>query len=71
MKTKEKKELLQKSLLELEKLISDARARLFSHKMEKEVGKLSDVRLLGKTRDEIAILATIAQMKRKTGGKHV
>lgn len=70
MKTKDKKEFRQKTVSELEKLINDAKSRLFSHKMEKEVGKLSDVRLLGKTRDEIAILSTFLQIRRKEGGKN-
>ena len=70
MKTKDKKELQQKTIPELEKLIEGAKSRLFSYKMEKEVGKLTDVRLLGKTRDEIAVLATFLGIKQKEGGKH-
>ncbi len=71
MKTKEKKELQQKTIQDLQKLLVEARSRLFSHKMEKAAGKLGDVRLLSKTRDDIAKLLTVYKMKQKEGGQHV
>ncbi|MBI2443041.1 MAG: 50S ribosomal protein L29 [Candidatus Levybacteria bacterium] len=70
MKTKEKKELHQKTVVELQKLVSDARIKLFSYKMEKDQGKLTDVRLMSKTRDDIAKLLTVLQIRKKEGGKH-
>lgn len=70
MKTKEKKELAQKTVGELQKLITDAKMKLFSYKMEKDQGKLKDVRLKSKTLDEIAKILTAMQLKKEKGETH-
>lgn len=70
MKTKEKKELTQKTVAELHKLITDAKMKLFSYKMEKDQGKLKDVRLKSKTLDDIAKILTALQLKTKEGETH-
>jgi ribosomal protein L29 len=70
MKTKEKKELLEKSVPEIKKLITEARTKIFTHKMDKEQGKLTDLRIIGKIRDDIARMLTVVQIKMKEGGKN-
>lgn len=69
MKSKDIKELHQKSVEELTKLLSETKTKLFSHKMEKEQGKLTDLRMMSKTRDDIAVILTILRSKQE-GGKH-
>lgn len=70
MKTKEKKELLGKSVADIQKLVKEARTKIFTHRMEKEQGKLTDLRVMGKIRDDIARMLTVLQIKIKEGGKN-
>lgn len=70
MKTKEKKELLEKSVADIQKLVKEARTKIFTNRMEKEQGKLTDLRVMSKTRHDIAKMLTVIQSKMKTGGKN-
>lgn len=70
MKTKEKKELLTKSVADIQKLVKDARTKLFTSRLDKEQGKLTDLRVMSKTRDDIAQMLTVLTVKMKTGGKN-
>jgi ribosomal protein L29 len=65
MKTKEKKELQEKTRAELDKMLSDARQSLFSLRMEKEQGKLKNMASLSTTRKNIAIIMTALTKKQK------
>lgn len=65
MKIKEKKELQGKSVAELRKLIHDSKTKLFSYQMEKASGKLADLRIMSKTRDDIARAFTVLTAKMK------
>lgn len=70
MKTKDKKELLNKSVIEIQKLIVEARTKIFTSRMDREQGKLTDLRTMSKTQDDIAKMLTVLQIKRKIGEKN-
>jgi len=70
MKTKDKKELANKTVVEIQKLIVEARTKIFTSRMDREQGKLTDLRIMSKTQDDIAKMLTALQIKRKTGEKN-
>lgn len=66
MKKKEKTELGQKNLAELGKMMIDAKDSLVKLRMEIHTQKIKNVRLVARTRDNIARMATkINQIKPK------
>ncbi len=67
MKSKEKKELLEKSVEELSKMVAETRAKLASYRIEHGQGKLADKRVLSKTQDDIARMLTIMRVKAQKG----
>jgi len=63
MKRKEKQEFHQKNLEELKQEIKKINEELVKLKMEKQVGKLKNVRLLKQKKNQLAILKTILREK--------
>jgi ribosomal protein L29 len=63
MKSKDKKELHQKSTSELRKMVTEAKDALVLLKMEKIQNKLKNPRQLSIKRREIAQMMTIIRMK--------
>ena len=58
MKTKDKKQIKEKSLEELKASLKDARKTLFSLKLEKAQNKLKNTRSIFLKRKEIALILT-------------
>ncbi|OGH07563.1 MAG: 50S ribosomal protein L29 [Candidatus Levybacteria bacterium RBG_16_35_11] len=58
MKTKDKKQIKEKSLEELKASLKDARKTLFSLKLEKAQNKLKNTRSIFLKRKEIAMILT-------------
>jgi len=63
MKRKEKQEFHQKNPEELKQEIKKINEELVKLKMEKQVGKLKNVRLLKQKKNQLAILKTILREK--------
>ncbi|MBM3205460.1 50S ribosomal protein L29 [Candidatus Shapirobacteria bacterium] len=63
MKKNQKKELHQKNNEELKQLIGKMNEELVKLKMEKQAGKLKNVRLLERKKHELAIVKTIFKEK--------
>lgn len=63
MKTKDKKELFTKSVLELKKLLEEAVKAVSSFKLDHQQNKLKDTRSIFNKRKEVAILKSILNMK--------
>lgn len=63
MKTKEKKELREKTIPELKTALREAREEIFSLKLQKAQKKLKNVRLLFEKRKDIARIQTILREK--------
>jgi len=59
MKKKQKEELREKPLSELEKILAEKQKEQVSLKIEKKASRQKDVHLLGKARQEIAVIRTI------------
>ncbi len=57
------KELREKTLSELQKLLSEQRNKLLKLKMEKELGKLKQTHLIKQTRKIIARILTLMKEK--------
>jgi len=66
MKRKEKQEFHQKNPEELKQEIKKIGEELVKLKMEKQVGKLKNVRLLKQKKNQLAILKTILREKELT-----
>lgn len=66
MKRKEKQEFHQKNPEELKQEIKKINEELVKLKMEKQVGKLKNVRLLKQKKNQLAILKTILREKELT-----
>jgi len=66
MKRKEVKELKDKNLMELGKLLDETRNKLVKLRMEKRNEKMKNIRALARTRDDIAkILTTIKEKENR------
>lgn len=63
MKSKDKKELKTRTVVELKSMLKDAKDVLFSLKLEKEQNKLKDLRAIFHKRKEIARILTAIRGK--------
>ncbi len=63
MKTKEKKDLRTKSIVELRTMLKNAKDAVFTAKLEKSQNKLKNTSLLSVKRKEIAQILTIMKEK--------
>ncbi|MDO8551589.1 MAG: 50S ribosomal protein L29 [bacterium] len=63
MKKKEIKELKTKSQLELTKMLGEYRSKLTKLRLEVGTEKIKNIRLVARTRDDIARLMTIIKEK--------
>lgn len=63
MKKNYKQELTAKDLSALKKLLVEKNKELFDNRMDKEIGKLKNVRILFHQRKEIAFLKTLITQK--------
>ncbi len=63
MKSKDKKELHQKSIKELENLIAEAKNALVGLKLDKTQNKLKNTSLLSVKRREVAQMLTVKRLK--------
>ena len=69
MKKNQLKELHAKTMVELVSLIQKCEIELAKLKMDLRAGKLKDVQLLNKKRDDLARMKTIFRSKQLAGGK--
>lgn len=69
MKTKDKKELLTRSVSELKKLLEEARKAIVSLKLDHQQNKLKDTRSIFNKRKEIAVLQSIINLKKIVEGE--
>ena len=69
MKKNQLKELHAKTMVELVSLIQKGEIELAKLKMDLRAGKLKDVQLLNKKRDDLARMKTIFRSKQLAGGK--
>lgn len=63
MKRKEVRELKDKNLMELGKLLDETRNKLIKLRMEKRNEKMKNVRAIARTRDDIAKILTAIKEK--------
>ena len=68
MKKKEREELYQKSLSDLENLLSQKQKQLLEARFERAKRKLKNVHLLSQIRDEIALIKMVIAQKRRENG---
>ena len=71
MKTKEKKDLRTKSIVELRTLLKNAKDAVFTAKLEKSQNKLKNTRSLFLKRKEIAQILTIMKEKEIKNAKNI
>lgn len=71
MKTKEKKDLFNKELKELGKMLKDARNTLFNLRLEKAQNKLKNTRSAFLKRKEIAQILTVIKEKELKNAKNI
>jgi ribosomal protein L29 len=69
MKKKDLNELKTKTLVELKKMCKEARIALVKARMEINTGKIKNVSIMGKKRDEIAKMLTIMAEKQELENK--
>jgi len=65
MKREEKKALRQKTIAELDRLLQEKQRELVMARFQRAQGKLKDVYLVAKIRDQIAVIKTIMTEKRR------
>jgi len=68
VKKRQKDELREKTLVELEKILAEKQKEQVGLKVEKKTSKQKDVHLLGKGRQEIATIRTIIREKQLEEG---
>lgn len=71
MKTKEKKDLRTKSIVELRTMLKNAKNAIFTAKLEKSQNKLKNPRSLFLKRKEIAQILTIMKEKEIKNEKNI
>lgn len=71
MKTKEKKDLRTKSIVELRTMLKNAKNAIFTAKLEKSQNKLKNTRSLSLKRKEIAQILTIMKEKEIENAKNI
>lgn len=71
MKTKEKKDLHTKSIVELRTMLKNAKDVIFTAKLEKSQNKLKNTRSLSLKRKEIAQILTIMKEKEIENEKNI
>lgn len=71
MKTKEKKDLHTKSIVELRTMLKTAKDTVFTAKLEKSQNKLKNLRSLFLKRKEIAQILTIMKEKEIENAKNI
>ena len=71
MKTKEKKDLRTKSIVELRTMLKNAKNAIFTAKLEKSQNKLKNTRSLFLKRKEIAQILTIMKEKEIKNAKNI
>lgn len=71
MKTKEKKDLRTKSIVELRTMLKNAKDAVFTAKLEKSQNKLKNTRSLSLKRKEIAQILTIMKEKEIENAKNI
>jgi large subunit ribosomal protein L29 len=71
MKTKEKKDLRTKSIVELRTMLKTARDAVFTAKLEKSQNKLKNTSSLSLKRKEIAQILTIMKEKEIENAKNI
>ena len=71
MKTKEKKDLRTKSIVELRTMLKNAKNAIFTAKLEKSQNKLKNPRSLFLKRKEIAQILTIMKEKEIENEKNI
>jgi len=71
MKTKEKKDLRTKSIVELRTMLKNAKNAVFTAKLEKSQNKLKNTRSLSLKRKEIAQILTIMKEKEIENAKNI
>lgn len=70
MKTNEKKDLHNKTIADLQKLLNDNRKDLMNTRLDHTRGKLKNVRTISKLRKNIAQIGSILRGKELTNGKN-
>jgi ribosomal protein L29 len=71
MKTNEKKDLHQKTIIELEKMLNDMRIELINARLEHSRGKLKNPRLITILRRNIACVSTVLHGKELAHDKNI
>lgn len=71
MKTKEKKDLRTKSIVELRTMLKNVKNAVFTAKLEKSQNKLKNTRSLSLKRKEIAQILTIMKEKEIENAKNI